>query len=261
MSDTTPIPAGTSDDTTVVTPAAAPAVEPVVEGQPPVAPVPAEPSKEGEEDQATLDKRLKGAVKEVQMANEDVARAVEVQATLVQENPELIHKIHSADVRMANRIIEKLWGQHGIKTYKHLQERIELETLKEKDPSAYESKKEVSELKQRLEVREEKDRKIALARFLEEKGVKNNEYDPSYKKVHEALSMVNPSIVAEDYERALRLAHTIAFGGNAPQGSYEPDSVQYSGTPANLPNQKAVHSEQTNFLAGAFRKQGFKINL
>ena len=252
----TPIPAGTSD------PAANPVIPPVVTD--PISSAPGAPAPEavapGPEDQATLDKRLKGAISEVERTNADLAKAVDVQIAIVQENPELIHKIAGADPRMANRIIEKLWGEHGIKTYKHLRERIELEGLKEENPTAYESKKELTQIKERLDAREEKDRKIILNRFLDERGIQNNEYDPNFKRLQESLGVLNPSIVAEDYGKALGMAHSLGFPQGATAPGAEPPTMNYgSGQPANLPTSKPQITPQSSWLAGQFKQKGFKM--
>lgn len=263
--ENTPIPAGTSGNAATgpnaagTPPAATPPnpVVPPVEGEAPAAPAPAE----GGEDQAVLQKRLKGAISEVEKKNADYARAVEVQANLVQSDPSIIHKIADADLTMANRIIEKVWGQHGVKTYKQLQERIELEELKEKDPAAYESKKEVLDIKERLEKRDRKDRENIASQFFNSKGIRHNEYDPNYQKIQDALNNINPSIVAEDYAKALELAHAIAFGQRQPNEDVDPSSVQYGvGAPPSLPNQ-VQHSSETNWLVGRLRQRGHKVQL
>jgi len=67
MSDITPIPAGTSEPVAVTTPTAE-GGEPIsTDPNNPVAPV-VEPN--GEDEQATLDKRLKGAIASVEKTND-----------------------------------------------------------------------------------------------------------------------------------------------------------------------------------------------
>lgn len=232
-----------------------PPEEPVIAGEP----APTEPV------QAVVpqpqDERLKGALDAVEKTNADLAKAIQLQASLVEKNPDLIHEIASVDFQMANRVIEKLWGeQFGIKTYKQLQERLKLEELKEKNPDAYESKKELSEIKEKLERSEEKARKATLEKFCEKQKIKNNAYDPEFQKVQKALESLNPNLVSDDYETALELAHKLAFTQSVVDPNPLPPAVDYnSGKPTVLPAQKQPQSSQTTWLAESLRKQGYKM--
>lgn len=264
--DTTPIPAGVSDEKTkvdVLPSAEEPATPtPNPDGQPPEGEAP-QPNGEPAEDEATLKKRLDGAISKVEKTNEDMRRAVDAQVRLVQDDPELIHKLAQHDPKMANRVIESLWGeQHGIRTYKHLQERIELEELKETDPNAYESRKEIAELRAKVQKGEQKERERTLSRFLATKGIKNNQYDKDYSSLQSALSSVNPAIVEDDYEKALQIAHTIAFGSAGSSNPYhtEPPTLNYGHEqPTSLPTGRPQVSEQSSWLASELKKRGHKM--
>jgi len=256
----TPTPAGASEEKAVITPVEPTAGEPDNQPEPKPVAAGAAVAPNPEEDKATLDKRLKGAISKVEQANADLAKAVDVQVAIVQENPELIHKIAGADPKMANRIIEKLWGERGIKTYKHLQEAVEMEELKKQNPVAYESKREMAELKKRLDDREAKDRDYVMNQFLATQGIQKNDYDPNFKRLQEALDSINPAIVASDYGRALELAHKIAFGGGQVSPGAEAPTMSYgSGQPSTLPNSKPRLSEQTAWLANEFKKKGYAM--
>lgn len=244
MSDPiTPTPAGASDPTAVPVPAESNQV-----AQAPVG-----------ESQDTEAKRLVNALDKVEKTNDELRKVVDLQASLVSEDPALLDKIHGSNPVMANRIVEKLYGQDGIKTFNQLQERNRLEALRSQDPNAYESKKELQELRAKMEERDRKDRDGILSSFLSKHGIQATEYDQRYKSLTEALGSLNPSLVQEDLPKALNLASQIAFktSAPAPQGVM-PQGMNFTGTPTDMfpappKDQNAV------FLAEAFKGQGFKM--
>jgi hypothetical protein len=226
-----------------------------------VAPVEVPPQEEDE--QAILQKRLKGAITEVEKKNDEVRRVVELQVDLVKDNPELIHKIATSDPVLANKVILKVWGAEGIRSYKQLMERAKIEELKATDPTLYETKSEMMRIKAQLEAQRIKEQEKAKKAFLASKKILENEYDPKYKKLQEAMDNLNPALVTEDYEKALGMAHTIAFGGKVVEGTeVELPRLAPIGTgtrPAPLPKEKGGYSEQTTWLAKALEeKRGYK---
>lgn len=231
--------------------------DPQPEGEAAPDPVPSEPDD-------AANPRIKGAIERVEKANESLRTAITVQAKLVETNPDAIHTIAETDITMANQVIEKLWGaQYGIHTYKQLQDRVEAETLKEKNPEAYESRVRLSEVERKLEAKEQRERAQAQERFFKAKGIVNNAYDPKHQQLMSALKNVNPQLVEEDYEQALSIAHTIAFGGKVPVGAKPmPDGVNYGGgAPSKvLPDNKPQRSELSSWLIPEMNKR-FKYNI
>lgn len=204
----------------------------------------------------TDETRLKGALDKVEQKNEEMRKVVDLQASLVQENPALIHKIAKEVPEIADRIAEKLWSSDGVKSYKQLMERVELEQVKEKNPEAYKAQVDVSEIKRKLEAREEKDRLQTLSNFCAAKGIQVNPYDPNYSKLQESLNYVNPSLLEENYSKALELAFNMASSGAVLGGAPMPQTMNYSGSAASvLPTQKPPVSERSQWLASELNKQ------
>lgn len=207
-------------------------------------------------DQTLLKKRLKGAISEIEKKNEESRRIVQLQTELVQDNPELIHKIAATDPLLANKIVMKVWSNEGIRSYKQLLEHAKLEELKETDPNLYEIKKETSKLRAELAERSEKDKQKAENSFLESKGIMQNEYDPKYSKLMEALDTVNPTLVKEDYTKALEIAHKIAFSGVKTIKQQPAQTMQMgAGTPPPpIPTTSPAMSERSTWLDAKLRE-------
>lgn len=173
---------------------------------PPQAEVKVEPEKE----------RLKGAIDKIASQGEELKAIVDLQSELVSDNPELIHQIALKNPLLANRIVEKVWGESGIRSYKQLTEYVKLEAIKDSNPDLYETKKEMLELKAELNLRREKEIKLEEESFLKSKGIMRNEYDPNYKKVQEALNMVDAKVRKNDPKTALKVAYSFAFADAKP---------------------------------------------
>lgn len=165
-----------------------------------------------EEDQAVLKKRLSGALSENERKGEELRKALKLQADMVRDNPEYINRIAQEDPTMANKVIQEVWGHAGIRSYKQLQEFIKLQEMKESNPEVYNTQKELMDVKNRLQVREERERTKAKKDFLKSKGITDNQYDPANTKLEEALTLVNPNVIENDYEAALQIAYNIATG-------------------------------------------------
>lgn len=224
----------------------------------PEAPVP-------QEEEAVLKKRLSGAISEVEKRNEESRRFVDIQTEQVRENNELIHKVAASDPLLANKVIQKVWGSQGIKSYKQLLERARLEELKTVNPEAYETKKALLDVQSKLATVEEKEQKLARAKFLDKKGILDNDYDPNYRKLMSALTNVNPSLITEDYEKALSIAYASEFSdGRAITVPKEAPTLSIGGgnRPAPLPVTQSAASSQSQWMAEQFNKKfGYKIQL
>jgi len=216
-----------------------------------------------EEEEVVLKKRLSGAISEVEKRNEEARRYVELQADIVKENNELIHKIAANDPTLANKVINKVWGTQGIRSYKQLLERSKLEELRTTNPDVYETKRKLMDVEARLMAAEEKERTAIRKKFLTDNGIMENEYDPNYRKLMDALDSLNPSLVTEDYQRALRMSKSIAFADDKPIVKVpEAPTLQIGGgkKPAPLPNSQPQLSDQSLWLAkGLNEKLGYKI--
>lgn len=223
-----------------------------------------------ETDQQAVDKkRIKNAIESVERKNEEVRRMVELQAEIVSENPDLIHKIAATDPNVANQVVKKVWGESGINSYKQLlqkaKEATELESIRETNPDLYQTKLEMQRVTAKLEKAAQKEQERSRKSFFESKKILMNEYDPNYRKVTEALQYVNPSIVEEDYDKALELAYTFAFSGAKPISSARAEAPSVStgqSQPASvMPNNRNV-SDQSVWLAKQLNDQfGYNIKL
>lgn len=230
----------------------------------PVVPETVVPDKGAEESQAILQKRLKGAISEVEKKNEEVRKVVELQADLVKENPDLIHRIATSDPILANKVINKLWGTEGIRSYKQLMERAKIEEIKETDPALYETKSEMMRIKAQLEAQKQREREQLKRKFLGDKKILVNDLDPKYRKLQEAMDKLNPALIEEDYLGALDAAFQIAFGSGVVVSHEEVEVPQLAPVgggqkPAPLPAEKQPVGEQTAWLAKALEdKLGYK---
>lgn len=203
--------------------------------------------------------RIKKAIKSVETSNQRLAEVVNLQADLVAETPELIHKIQEKNPDLANRIIQKVWGETaGVKTYKDLLERAKLEQLRESNPELYETKRELAEIRARLTEKEQREAKLAEEKFLKARGVIVNDYDPNYKKVKEALQLVNPTLVKDDYSKALELAYGIAFAKTPPSKTVplQAKPAASGSNPPVLPEQSEFQSSQSDWLYQGLMKVG-----
>lgn len=217
------------------------------------------------DEQADLKIRLSDAIDKVEKRNEESTRFIDLQADQVRENNELIHKVAASDPLLANKVIQKVWGVQGIKSYKQLLERSKLEELKSVNPEAYETKKALLDVQSKLASVAEKEQKIVRNKFLSDKGILENEYDPNYRKLMSALDNVNPSLLSEDYDKALRIAYASEFSDSRPiQKPIEMPSLQVGGgsKPAPLPSTQPRMSDQSTWLAQKLNKSfGYNIPL
>ncbi len=217
------------------------------------------------DEQAILQKRLQGAISEVEKKNEEVRRAVDLQAELVAENPDFIHKIAAADPILARKVIEKVWGGVGVRSYKQLQERIKLEQIKETSPELYETKSQMLQIQADLESRKLKDQERSRADFFKAKGIQDNEFDPKFQKLQVAMESLNPQLVEQDYAKAIDMAYKLAFSEQQVATNAQPPlmaSIGSGSKPAPLPATKPAVSEQSSWLAAQLnKKMGYNITL
>lgn len=207
------------------------------------------------------EKRIQNAVAAVEKKNEEVRNLLEIQADMVRDNPEYIAKIAERDSSLADRVVEKVWGEDGIKSYNQLLKRVEQDKIKDSQPELYATNIKLQEMEDKLKQREMKDRAVASQNFFTAKGIIPNEYDENYKKVTENLKYINPQVIEQDYEKALSMAYNLSFEGGAPQGrpSVNAPSLPPIGQGANsgmYQNSKAQFSDTTQWLA-----QGLGVDL
>ncbi len=216
-----------------------------------------------EEEEATLKRRLNGAISEVEKRNEESRRYVDLQTEQVRENNELIHKVAASDPVLANKVVQKVWGFQGIKSYKQLVERSKLEELKVSNPDVYETKRKLMEVETRLANAEQKEQRFIRNKFLADKGIQENEYDPNYRRLMESMDNLNPELISEDYEKALRFAYNGAFneGGSVARVKEVP-TLQMGGgkAPAPMPLSQPQRSEISTWLAKSLNDRlGYNI--
>ena len=216
------------------------------------APIPA-PKKQ---EDAVFNKRLSNALTENEKKGAELKRALQMQVEWVRENPEYIHRIASSDPGMANKVIQEVWGSRGIRSYKQLQDYVKLQELKDSDPSGYETKRELFEVKAKLEERERRERERVKKEFLKDKGIINNPYDPKFQRVEEALNLLNPKILEEDYEEALKLAFKISSGSvQSPQAPSEKPTMSVGAGKVATPGvQKTGERSEFTWLYDAWKK-------
>ena len=206
------------------------------------------------------DKRIQNAVAAVEKKNEEVRTLLEVQADMVRDNPEYIARIAERDPSLADRVVEKVWGEDGIRSYSQLIKRAEQEKIKDSQPELYATNIKLQEMEDKLKQREMKDKAIASQNFFAAKGIIPNEYDENYKKVTENLKYINPQVIEQDYEKALTMAYNLSFEGGRPQGqNVNAPSLPPIGHGANqgvFHNTKPQFSETTQWLA-----QGMGVDL
>lgn len=217
-----------------------------------------------EEEEATLKRRLNGAISEVEKRNEDARRYVDLQSEQVRENNELIHKVAASDPVLANKVVQKVWGFQGIKSYKQLVERSKLEELKMSNPDVYETKRKLMDVETRLANAEQKEQRIIRNKFLAEKGIQENEYDPNYRKLLESLDNLNPELISEDYEKALRSAYAIGFNEGSVVTTHikEAPTLQIGGgnKPIPIPSSQPQRSDTSTWLARSLNERlGYNI--
>lgn len=225
-------------------------------------PTPADPVPQEQSD--TLAKQNDELKRGVERRNEQLESAVEIQADLVSANPDVIHTIAAKDPVLANRVIQKVWGNEGIKSYKQLIEKAKLEALKEENPELYETRKELAEVKAKQDELTEREIKSAKDKFFSDKKIHANDYDPNYQKVMEALEFVNPELVKSDYAQALEVAYRSAFFDKPLTPRAVPPTIDANGgmPPPPLPPQTPQASEQSRWLAESLNKtRGYKIKI
>lgn len=217
-----------------------------------------------EDEQAVLKKRLSGALSENERKGEELRKALKLQADLVRDNPDYINKIVQEDPIMGNKVIQEVWGHAGIRSYKQLQEFIKLQEMKESNPEVYNTQRELMEVKGKLQAKEEREREKTKKDFLKERGLTGNQYDPAYAKLEEALTLVNPNVIENDYEAALQIAYNIAVGQQAiaatpPQPKPTLGTGAGAGTPpAPMPASSASggqKSEWSDWLSAAWSER------
>lgn len=208
----------------------------------------------GQETPDNADKRVKHAIAAVEKKNEEVRNLIEFQADLVRDNPEYISKLAEKDMSLADRVVEKVWGSDGVKSYKQLMKQVEMEQYKTSSPELYETNLKLSKIEEELAQRKSQDKAIAAQNFFNSKGIVPNDYDDNYKKVQESLKLVSPQVVENDYVKALELAYVLAQSAASPSHSSAPTIPSIGGghNPSFLPPKQPQHSPDSMWLANSF---------
>lgn len=257
MPNTTPadevMPPASPESQVPETPETPPEVPEVIE-EAPVNP-PEEPKTPPEDEQAVLKKRLSGALQENEKRGEELRRAQRLQVDMVRENPAYVHRIAQEDPSMANKVIQEVWGSEGIRSYKQLQEHIKLQEIKDTDPETYETKKELLEVKSKLDAREQREQTKLRKDFLKSQGITDNPYDPNYKKLEESLSLLNPQLVKDDYEQALKLAWNLVSDNSHTPVTPKPTIVAGGGMSEAPPVKPSSGKTELSWVYESWKKQ------
>lgn len=207
-----------------------------------------------EEQEHDYKKRFDGVNQANRQLSEKYQRTIDLNAKLVEKNPDLLDEIAEADPELANEVSKKVNGS-DFESFKKSQE---LEGIKETDPEKYETEKRL----RNLESKEQQRREEVKAKFYESRGIKINSFDPNYQKVEEQLSNIKPEFVEENLERALELAHGFAFPSNAS----DPEKVEKDKHVASLTTKSGGGKESPPFNPGKTKQisseaQAFKDKL
>lgn len=147
-------------------------------------------------------KRFDGVDKAHKQLSEKHDRVLATNIKLAEKDPDYLDSLAEADSELADEVSKKLHG----KTYAEYQSGLELETIKNSDPERYEREQRLAN----LEAKEATRIATAKDKFLEERGIKNNEFDPAYKQFEAQLNLLNPKFVEDNPERAWEMAHGLA---------------------------------------------------
>ena len=188
------------------TPQAAPSATPAAGEQTPEKPVveeakPADPTEKPQEHD--WKKRFDGVDKDHKQLSEEHGQLIDANVKLAEKNPQFLEDLAETDAKLADKVSQKMHG----KSYQDYKESAKLEEMKGSDPEGYDREKRLRSLEEKEAQRITDSRK----KFLGEKGVKDNEFDPAYKKIHEQLNLLNPKFVEENPDRALEMAYGLAF--------------------------------------------------
>lgn len=205
-----------------------PAVPPKAEpGTPPAPPTPSVPPENKPEppkpsaDPKGQPKTAEELQKDWENANKKISELGEAKSSmfktylgLVEENPNLIKDLHKKDPALADQVVKEHWGHSS---FEELMEYARVEELKESDPEAARREEEILNIKRDNKMLLENARRSAETSFYAAKGILNNQFDPKYQAVQEALKKVSSELIRTNYAEALELAHTIAFPGRKPE--------------------------------------------
>lgn len=148
-------------------------------------------------------KRFDGVDQAHKRLSEERVSLIDTNVKLVEKNPDLLEDLAETNSKLADEVSTKLYG----KNYQNYRAEKDLESMKDDNPDGY--KQEVR--LRTLEERESKRVEQARTDFLKSKGISDNEFNPSLKKVQEQVELLNPKFVEDNPERAWEIAYGIAF--------------------------------------------------
>lgn len=148
-------------------------------------------------------KRFDGVDRDHKQLSEEHGKLIDASVKLAEKNPSYLDDLAETDAALADKVSEKLYGE----PYGDFKEKKRLEELKDSNPSEYEREQRLRSLEKK-----EADRLVrAKESFLQEKGIKNNQFDPDYQKLQAQLELLNPVFVEDNPIRAMEIAHGLAF--------------------------------------------------
>jgi len=198
------------------------------------------------------------ANKKISKMGEEKVRLFKTNLLLVNKNPDLIKDIQNSDPDTAQQIVKEKWGYDS---FDELMAHAKIDEMKESDPDG-------AKREERL-LKVEKDNERLLTQlhsgaeetFYKDKGIMKNPFDPKYQAIQEAIKSVHPSLLKEDYNKALNLAYTIAFPSRTTEQVAEDqkkillakngNTPIKSGNAGNSSKAPSEHSEAQNSFASA----------
>lgn len=176
-------------------------------------------------------------------------RVIDTNVKLVEKNPAMLEDLAETDPDLADEVSKKLHG----KSYEDFKKDEELAELKKTDPERYEQEKRL----RTLEKQNAKQVQDSIDSFLKDNGIKNNPFDPDYKKIKAELNTFNPQYVEENPVEAWRRAHALAFpgGSNSEDNKKDADLAKNTNSKGGLSTKMEHGQSGKNPDAEAFRNQ------
>lgn len=162
-----------------------------------------------------IEKKYTEASNKIRLQGEELSRFEKVTQSMVEDNPESIHKLAKENPKLADKIVSKLWGEeHEVKTYQELIDKVqglaktqENEVLRESNPDLYAVRQELAEVKEFMNKFKSKEDTMIMNDFISRHKELSEDRDPLGEK--RALLEEEMRNVKGDYPTRLEKAYRI----------------------------------------------------
>lgn len=156
---------------------------------------------------STDEQRHRDAARMIQQKSEERKRAALALVEVVKSDPNHLLTVAKYDKKLADEAAKEAFGYNSLEEFQDAQRITE---IREKDPERAVLEERLIKLE-----RQETNRETALkdslkTKFLESKGIPNNQFDDKYVAVEEKLALLDPKFVEEKYVDALAIAFQLA---------------------------------------------------